>query len=88
MARSGFLSLSATRPIWIGSLVDLGSFKDTVNEHSTKKTIKIGIRLDRVPLGWDSSHRPLDTTSLDVMVEAHIASAVGAPEGRLRSLSV
>ena len=45
MAQSGFLSLEATNPIWVGPLVDLGSFQDTVYRHESTRVVEIGLRV-------------------------------------------
>lgn len=75
MAQSGFLSLDATSPRWIGQLVDLGSFKDTVYGHEPRRTIEIG-----VGLGLAEGDA--------VVVEVQIKTFHGAPDGGLKRLAV
>lgn len=46
IAQSGFLSLDAISPHWIGPLVDLGSFRDTVFRHETTRKLEVQVGLD------------------------------------------
>lgn len=76
MAQSGFLSLNAISPHWIGPLVDLGSFRDTVFRHETTRTLKIKVELEtgRLP------------GAVEVAVE--VKAAKSATDGRLHKLSL
>lgn len=81
MAQSGFLSLGATNPLWIGPLVDLGSFRDTVFRHETKRAIEI-----RVGMVLESP--PRSGEHFEVEVAARINATKDATEGRMKQLSV
>ncbi len=85
MAQSGFLSLEGTDPIWIGPLVDLGSFKDTVFRHEVGRTIDVRATLYVGVMPRTDPLRP-DTRNLEIAVQ--IKTAKGAPEGGLKRLSV
>lgn len=88
MAQSGFLSLAATNPIWSGSLVDLGSFKDTVFRHEMRRAIEIGVELDGVPLPPKPGPGRPRRESTRAIISAQINTAKGAPEGRLKWLDI
>lgn len=79
MAQSGFLSLGATTPLWIGPLVDLGSFRDTVFRHETKRAIEIRV-------GMDTATVPEDPYLVEVATCINTTKDV--PEGRMKQLSV
>ena len=79
MAQSGFLSLGATTPLWIGPLVDLGSFRDTVFRHETKRAIEIRV-------GMDTAGLPEDPYQVEVATCINTTKDV--PEGRMKQLSV
>lgn len=80
MAQSGFLSLDATNPLWIGPLVDLGSFRDTVFRHETKRAIEIRVGMATALTQND------DLYGLEVATR--ISTTKNAPEGRMKHLSV
>lgn len=85
MAQSGFLSLEATRPLWIGPLVDLGSFTDTVHRHETARTIEIGATLSGE---YSRPRRGGPVGSWTVEITAHIKATKDAPDGQLGRLMV
>lgn len=82
MAQSGFLSLEATNPLWIGPLVDLGSFKDTVFGHDTKRMIEIQVTLAGSP------RRGKSARSWNVEIAAQLNATKDTPDGRLKRLAV
>jgi hypothetical protein len=86
MAQSGLLSLQATNPIWSGPLVDLGSFKDTVFRHDTKRAIEIGLQIDATVIRQRG--RRLKREPISAVVSAQVKTAKDAPEGRLKRLSI
>jgi predicted ATPase len=81
MAQSGFLSLDRTTPVWIGPLVDLGSFKDTVSHHETTRTIEI-----RVGISADRGNGADASSGVDVT--ARLNATKDSPDGRLARMGV
>lgn len=84
MAQSGLLSLGATNPLWIGPLVDLGSFKDTVFRHDTKREMEIRVEIDSSVSA--SPRRGFQAITLEVATS--INATKDAPEGRVKQLAV
>ncbi len=82
MAQSGFLSLEATNPLWIGPLVDLGSFKDTVFGHDTKRMIEIQVTL----AGSPRRGKPAGSWNIEIAVQLNATK--DTPGGRLKRLAV
>jgi hypothetical protein len=99
MAQSGFLSLEATSPLWVGPLVDLGSFKDTVFRHETSRAIEIGVQIAEEPLTLQRSNRAFVRRlaaragkpirdPMNVEVGALVKATKSAPEGQLKRLRI
>jgi predicted ATP-dependent endonuclease of OLD family len=82
MAQSGLLSLQATNPIWSGPLVDLGSFKDTVFRHDTKRAIEIGLQIDATVIRQRG--RRLKREPISAVVSAQVEAAEHSAAGRGR----
>jgi len=73
-------------PTWIGSLVDLGSFKDAVYDHKTSLTIKLGVELS-LALGSGNGERPRGTQQ-PIGLDFELRSSKTDPVGNVRSISV
>src|SRR6266496_464795 len=73
-------------PTWIGSLVDLGSFKDAVYDHKTSLTIKLGVELS-LASGSGSGERPFGTRQ-PIGLYFEIRSSKVDPVGNVRLISV
>lgn len=80
MAQSGFLSQDSISPLWIGPLVDLGSFKDTVSRHETSRAIEIRVGL--------AAERVRGREVWNIEVGAQLRATKDAPDGYLQRLSV
>lgn len=73
-------------PTWIGSLVDLGSFEDTVLAHKTSLTIKLAVELS---LSSSVANGELLRSSQQPMkFEFEIRSSKGDPVGDFRSIGI
>ncbi|MFC1483517.1 DUF3696 domain-containing protein [Candidatus Neomarinimicrobiota bacterium] len=76
LAQSDLLYLRDWVPVWRGPLIDLGSFSDTVFEHNTRRSIRIGIRLPHL----FSSHYPFKAKkkNLGKPIELHFTLRASA----------
>lgn len=73
-------------PEWIGPLVDLGTFKDTVFRHKTSLTISIAVEVS-----LDSSSRRYDllhSSRQPVKFEFHIRDSQEDPVGNIRLIRI
>lgn len=73
---------------WIGNLVDLGSFQDTVFAHKNTLSIKIGIDINLIPHSFIRSRRESETSEYITRFEFIIKGAAKDPIGRLSRLSI
>ncbi len=75
---------------WAGPLVDLGSFKDTVNKHNDKLTMEIGVKLSSeaqdIPRTFYFRSKPSKYRPTDIVFR--IAKTLSNPLGQVTDLSV
>lgn len=85
MAQSGFLSVGATKPIWVGPLVDLGSFSDTVFQHDQKLTLYASALIE----GARGLSPLRGKWQMDAELSVEVTRATDTPdEGRLKRLTI
>jgi hypothetical protein len=73
-------------PTWIGPLVDLGSFEDTVFQHKSSLTIRLAVELSLASSGENGEL--LHSSQSPMTFEFEIRSSKEDPVGNIRSIAV
>jgi predicted ATPase len=91
LAQSGLLSRHDSQPTptlsWIGSLVDLGSYEDTISGHDSNSDLVISATVDLDPQAA-FQRRSAPAAGKPVRFEYRFCSAANDPAGRLRLLVI
>lgn len=82
LGQSEFHTLWLAEPAWAGSLIDLGSYEDSVYKHRKSYRIRIGVRGTYMP-----GHKSRSPSASQVKLpkqEYELSAPVSSPNGRLR----